>query len=66
MKGIKKKLRQMKKDFFLKSSELWDLLVKGTACGIGESLARTYGSCENYNSDSNWRMAEEEELRNCA
>lgn len=62
IKGINKKLCQMKKDFFLKSSELWDLLVKGTACGIGESLARTYGSCDNSNS----RMAEEEELRNCA
>jgi len=45
---------------------LSDLLVKSTTCGIGESLARTYGSCDNYNPDSNLRMADEEELRNCA
>jgi hypothetical protein len=61
--GVSKKLSQMKKDF---SFELSDFLVESKAFGIGNSLARAYGSCDNFNTDSNSRMADEEELINCA
>ena len=67
--GINQKLRQMKKDFkekSLKSFELSDFLVESKACGIGNLLARAYGYCDSFNPDSNLRMADEEELRNCA
>ena len=64
--GINQKLRQMKKDFKEKSFKLSDFLVESKACGIGNSLARAYGYCDSFNPDSNSRIADEEEFRNCA
>lgn len=58
--GINKKLCQMKKDLFFKSSELSDRLVKSTAYGIDDSLNRTYDFCDNDNSYFNSLMANEE------
>jgi hypothetical protein len=53
----------MKKDF---SFELLDFLVESKACGISNSFARAYGSYDNFNTDSNLFMADEEKLINCA
>jgi hypothetical protein len=62
--GINRKLGQMKKD---KSLDLANFL-RPSRPELGNLLARIYGSCDSFNSDSEVEiaMSDEKELKDCA
>lgn len=67
--GINKKLNEMTKSFkekSLESIQLSNLFAQNKSSKVGSILARLYGSCDNYNPNSELHMFEEAELRNLA
>ena len=61
--GIGEKLDQMKRE---ESLELANFVNKTDRCGLNRLLARIYGSCDSFSSDTDFTMSDEKELKDYA